>query len=147
MDSKYLSYSWDSFKRDIDILADSIWKWKYKYILAVTKGWLIPAYFLADALDIKIVKTICLSSYNGRKQGDIVHNRIEWFSEDILRNHKDWLVVDDIVDSWKTMNYIRNKYGVSIAFASIFKRPNVESPKYFVKESQDWIRFPWERRS
>jgi len=145
MSSNFKSYSQSQFEVDIRTLAASIGKSKYKYILAITKGGLVPAYYLANLLDIKVVKTICLSSYVEKKRSSLIEHRVEGFEEEI-KNPKDWLVVDDIVDSGKTMAFIKNKYK-NIDTASLFVRANVSKPKYFANslDSKIWIRFPWER--
>ncbi len=138
-----VSYSFSKFKGDIDILAQKIWKGKYQHILAISKWWLIPAYFLAKKLGINTVKTICLSSYEKKKQWSLIHHTVEGFKEEII-NPKNWLIVDDIVDSWKTLQFVRTLFGKKMACATLFVRPRSPKPEYFIKESNDWIRFFYE---
>ncbi|PID70013.1 hypothetical protein CSB37_04110 [bacterium DOLZORAL124_38_8] len=118
---------------------------KFKHILALTRGGLIPAYFLARELGIKSIKTMCLVSYGDtRDQDEIKHLKIDGFSEEIT-NTDEWLVVDDICDTGKTLDFVETVY------------PNIESACLYIKEHRSctyynqqvpnelWLNFPWER--
>ena len=141
--SLFYSYSWANFEVDIKNLAEKVWVWKVKYILAVTNWWLIPAYYLAKLLKVEWVKTINLSSYKWQTRDEIIHTEIEWFSE-IIKNPNEWLIIDEIVDSGKTLQFVQKLFP-SVRTASIFVKPNVKKPTYYIKETSNWIRFPWER--
>jgi Predicted phosphoribosyltransferases len=61
--------SWDQLHRDSKALA-----WRlldkdfFKGIIAVTRGGLVPAAIIARELDIRLVDTICVSSYDWKNQ-------------------------------------------------------------------------------
>jgi len=139
------TYNWESLIQDSKNLAEKIWKGKFKFILAITRGWLIPAYFLADNLWIKVVKTICLSSYkNWNVQGPIVHHDIEWFMEEI-KHPQDWLVVDDLSDTWITLEYIKRKYPRISTAVLLQKKTWGMKATYFWREVDNiWIKYPYE---
>jgi len=115
----------------------------YKYIVTIPCGGLMPAYLLAKALDLPVV-TINLKSYVGQKSGELQHMQIEGFGDTII-NPEDALIVDDMYDTGKTLQYLQNKY------------PNVDTAVTFARYSDHaatfageilghatWIDFPWE---
>lgn len=137
-----VTLSWRQFERDIKTLAHKIGKNKFKYILAISRGGLVPAAYLARLLDIKVVKTICLQSYENQARNEIVSHNVEGF-EEYIRDPKSWLVVDDICDSGATFKYVTTRYP-QIKTASILCRPAAPKPTYHVRDENNWVRFPWE---
>jgi len=116
-------------------------------IVSITRWWLLSAYFLADLLGVKSIETINISSRDGTSSGDIKD------STKIPKDFTDFraLIVDDLVDSWKTMKYILDRYTfnpLETKIATIFcKKDSGLTPDFFVEEisSHDWIVFPYER--
>jgi len=140
-----LNYNWENVKQDSKNLAANIWIWKFKFILAISKWGLIPVYFLADELGIKIVKTICLSSYkNGNVQWPVIQHKVAGFLEEI-KNPRDWLVVDDLSDSWFTLEYIKKEYPAIKTAVLLQKKTWWIKADYYAKEIDNiWVKFPWE---
>ena len=97
---------------------------------------------LRNELEIRLIDTACISSYNGTERGalDILKQ------SDIARDGKDWLIVDDLVDTGETAKALRAMMP-NAHFATVYAkpagRPMVDT---FVTEvSQDtWIFFPWD---
>jgi len=116
---------------------------KYDYILAITRGGLFPAYFLAKALNIP-VETINLTSYEDQQAGHIKHVTVEGFSCEVLEPEK-CLLVDDIYDSGQTIRYVQQKYP-SIDTACTYARWDDHTLTYVgeVLDYETWIDFPWE---
>lgn len=55
------------------------------------------------------------------------------------------LIVDDLVDSGKTLKTFRDIYGHSHKFAVLFSNSGVQIPDFYVKtKPNNWIVFPWE---
>ena len=103
-----IKVSWDAFYKSQRELVKKIKDSgrKYKYIVAIPSGGLIPAYCLSKALKIPVV-TINIKSYVEQgKRGDIVHYKVDGF-DDFIKNQEDALVVDDMFDSGETMKYIQ----------------------------------------
>ena len=68
---KTFPISWDQLHRDCKTLAWRLHeKGKWKRILAIARGGLVPAAIIARELDIHFVDTICVSSYTLRTQGE-----------------------------------------------------------------------------
>ena len=67
--NKTYPISWDQLHRDSKALA-----WRllnlgpFKGIIAITRGGLVPAAIIARELDIRLVDTICLSSYDWKER-------------------------------------------------------------------------------
>lgn len=136
-----LNIAWGDFHSDAKLLAAKLKsKGKFDAIVAVTRGGLVPAAVVASELGIRMVDTICVSSYDGKRQGQA----------EILKNislkNGNILVIDDLVDTGKTMELVR-KVIPNSHVATVYAKPKGrKTADTFVKEiSQDsWIVFPWE---
>jgi hypoxanthine phosphoribosyltransferase len=107
--------------------------------------------FLADLVrKMKIpirIDTMSVSSYTGKA---VVPRRLrvlKTFSEDVRNKHV--LIVDDILDSGKTMDAILNHLsGENITTATLYcKRTAKRKPDYYcdMVEECTWIIYPWEK--
>ena len=140
---KSFPVSWEELHRTSKALA-----WRllelgpFKGLIAVTRGGLVPAAIVARELEIRLIDTACISSYNGSERGalDILK------PSDIAGDGKGWLIVDDLVDTGETAKALRAMMP-NAHFATVYAkpagRPLVDT---FVTEvSQDtWIFFPWD---
>ncbi|MEQ8604806.1 MAG: xanthine phosphoribosyltransferase [Marivibrio sp.] len=133
--------SWDELHRTARALA---WRLNdlgpLKGIVAVTRGGLVPAAIVARELDVRLVDTVCIASYEHKDQGDA---RI---LKGVGGDGEGWLIVDDLVDTGKTARIVREmlpKAHFATVYAKPAGRPLVDT---FVTEvSQDtWILFPWD---
>ena len=101
---------------------------------------MVPATVVARELDIRLIDTVCISSYDDRSQGKLnVLKRADGDGEG-------WLIVDDLVDTGVTAKAVRAmlpKAHFATVYAKPAGRPLVDT---FVTEvSQDtWILFPWD---
>jgi xanthine phosphoribosyltransferase len=70
--AKIFPVSWDQFHRDSRALA---WRLSgagpFEAIVCITRGGLVPAAIVARELGIKLIETVCVSSYTGTNQGDL----------------------------------------------------------------------------
>lgn len=137
--------SWEQLHRDAKALA-----WRlldkdfFKGIVAVTRGGLVPAAIIARELDVRLVDTICVSSYDWKNQKGEVK-----LLKGIEGDGLGWLIIDDLVDTGRTGKLIRDllpKAHFACIYAKPAGRPLVDT---FVTEvSQDtWILFPWDAES
>lgn len=146
---KHFIVSWDQFHRDSKALA-----WRllekcsdWKGIIAITRGGLIPAGIVARELEIKLIETIGISSYDDyddkvRSQVSIIKN----IDKKIIGSGKGWLVIDDLVDSGNTAKILR-KLLPKAHIATVYAKPEGEPivNTYVTWVSQDtWIYFPWD---
>lgn len=117
-----------------------IFKKKWKGIIAVSRGGLIPATLLARELSIRYIDTVCIASYNNRNQNDI---KILKYNKS---NGKNFLVVDDLVDTGNTAKTIRLIYPKGY-FITIFAKPagKLLVDDYFMDIPQNiWLEQPWD---
>lgn len=133
--------SWDQLHRDAKALA---WRLSelgpWKQVVAITRGGLVPAAIVARELEIRLIDTVCVSTYDHQSRGEVnVLKRVEADGERML-------IVDDLVDSGATMAVVREmlpRAHVATVYAKPEGQPLVDT--YITEVSQDtWIYFPWD---
>jgi xanthine phosphoribosyltransferase len=138
---KNFPVSWDQLHRDARALAWRLSeKGPWERVVAITRGGLVPAAIVSRELEVRLIDTVCVSSYEHQTQGELM----------VLKGVPDegetTLIIDDLVDTGKTARLVREMLP-SAHFATIYAkpagRPLVDT---FVTEvSQDtWIHFPWD---
>ena len=141
--------SWEQIHRDSRALA---WRLEnivpnsgtWKTVVAVTRGGMVPSMIVARELDIRVVDTISVKSYDHQVQTDA--NILKFPSENYLGNGENILIIDDLVDTGKTFHTIRKHYPKA-HYAAVYAKPmGREVIDTFITEvSQDtWIFFPWD---
>ncbi|MDD4050042.1 MAG: phosphoribosyltransferase [Candidatus ainarchaeum sp.] len=118
-------------------------------ILGISVGGLFPAIHLSRLLDNKNLFSIAVKSYSKEKRGKI--ELINFPDKKFLKN-KTILIVDEIVDSGKTIQFIssllKEKYkpkDVKIASIYVNKKNCASYPDFYSKTNVDWLIFPWDR--
>ena len=134
--------SWSEIHRDSKALA---WRLnsiadQFKGIIAITRGGLVPTAIIARELDIRLVDTVCISTYEEQEIGNAK------ILKTIDSDGEGYLLIDDLVDTGRTAKTVREMLPKA-HFATVYAKP--EGNKYvdtFITEvSQDtWIRFPWD---
>jgi xanthine phosphoribosyltransferase len=135
--------SWEQLHRDARALAWRLAEQEpWQRIVAITRGGLVPAAIVSRELEVRLVDTICVSSYDHQSQGELtILKSIEGDGDG-----EGTLIVDDLVDTGKTAKVVREllpKAHLATVYAKPAGRPLVDT---FVTEvSQDtWIHFPWD---
>ncbi len=116
----------------------------WKGIVAVTRGGLVPATILAREMEIRFVDTLCIAAYDEQRMGSI--EVIKTPDLAYVEKGDGWLLVDDLVDTGRTMKKAHEllpKSHVATVYAKPMGKPYVET---FVHEvPQDvWVFFPWD---
>ena len=142
--TKTFPISWEQLHRDAKALAWRLVDMKtWKGIIAITRGGLVPASIIARELEIRLVDTVCISSYDFKEMGESKILK----SVDI--DEEDWLLIDDLVDTGRTARIVRDmlpKAHFATVYAKPEGRPLVDT--YITEVSQDtWILFPWDTES
>jgi xanthine phosphoribosyltransferase len=142
--TKTFPISWEQLHRDSKALAWRLVDMKpWKGIVAITRGGLVPASIIARELEIRLVDTVCISSYDFKDMGESKILK----SVDIDDN--DWLLIDDLVDTGRTAGIVRDmlpKAHFATVYAKPEGRPLVDT--FITEVSQDtWILFPWDTES
>lgn len=137
--------SWHEMHREATDLAHhlaTLGPWRG--IVAISRGGLVPAAILARVLNLRVVETICISSYDGREKGPI---RVLKAAPGDVGDGAGWILVDDVADSGATAERARAMLP-GAHYATLYVkpagRPYVDS--YLREVAQDvWIDFPWDR--
>ena len=146
--------SWDQLHRDARALA---WRLDgrgpdngaWRAVVAITRGGMAPAMIVARELDIRTVDTISVKSYHsGGGAADLRRDAEVLKSPDptIMGDGEGVLIVDDLVDTGKTLELVRDLYPKA-HFATIYAKPKGEPQvdTFITGVSQDtWIFFPWD---
>ena len=139
--NKRFPVSWDQLHRDGRALA---WRLAeigpFEGIASITRGGLVPAAIVARELDIRLVDTICVSSYDHQDQSEVI------IIKGLDGDGEGWLIIDDLVDTGKAARVVRKmlpKAHLACVYAKPRGKPLVDS--YITEVSQDtWIFFPWD---
>ncbi|MGI3184660.1 xanthine phosphoribosyltransferase [Nioella aestuarii] len=142
--------SWDQIHRDSRALAWRLDKrgpgedGSWRAVVAITRGGMAPAMIIARELDIRTVDTISIKSYNHQTQSEpLVLSKPD---EALMGDGEGVLVIDDLVDSGKTLEVVRAMYPKA-HFATVYAKPKGEPmvDTFITGVSQDtWIFFPWD---
>ena len=120
MYDKSFPVSWEEVHRNSKALAWRLSEKKpYKGIIAVTRGGLVPAAIVARELDIRLIDTVCVLSYNQKNKGEVNVLKECLIAED----GKDWLIIDDLVDTGETIKTIRLKLP-NAHYATVYAKPS-----------------------
>jgi xanthine phosphoribosyltransferase len=143
--------SWDQIHRDSRALAwrldkhgpgeDGAWR----AVVAITRGGMAPAMIVARELDIRCVDTISVKSYDWQKQAEAEILKAPDAAV-MGRDGTGILVIDDLVDTGKTLELVRRLYPKA-HFATVYAKPQGRAmvDTFITEVSQDtWIFFPWD---
>lgn len=110
-------------------------------ILCLARGGLVPAALLAHKLDIRDVHSVAITSYYNKEQFD---PEVRTALPDI--DGAGLLVVDDLVDTGKTIDFIKNHYPHAKVACLLSKPEGHDRADFVGREMKDnqWINFPWE---
>jgi xanthine phosphoribosyltransferase len=145
---KSFPVTWDQFHRDSRALA---WRLQglgpFDALVAITRGGLVPAAIVARELNIRVVESVAVKSYDHQSQSGI--KVLKPITDDLLQKAKTGgkiLIVDDLVDTGATARVVREMLP-GAHFATVYAKPKGrEMVDTFITEvSQDtWIFFPWD---
>ncbi|MBO6854673.1 MAG: xanthine phosphoribosyltransferase [Marivivens sp.] len=141
--------SWDQIHRDSRALA---WRLdghgpengEWRAVVAITRGGMAPAMIVSRELGIRTVDTISVKSYDHQNQ---THAEVLKSPDpEMMGDGTGILVVDDLVDTGKTLELVRKLYP-NAHFATVYAKPKGEPmvDTFITGVSQDtWIFFPWD---
>lgn len=133
-------------KDDAQVLVNMCRDFDPQIILAVARGGLTLSHLMAHALNLKDLFVINSSFYDNDKQ--LANINISNIPD--LSCTKKVLIIDDLVDSGRTMSEIfkilKVKFpNTEFKLATIFyKKTALLKPDFFVKYTDVWIDFFWE---
>lgn len=145
---KSFPVTWDQFHRDSRALA---WRLTglgpFDAIVAITRGGLVPAAIVSRELNIRVVESVAVKSYDHQNQGEVrVLKSISAQVLDLVRTSGKVLIVDDLVDTGATARAVRDMLP-GAHFATVYAKPKGRDmvDTFITEVSQDtWIFFPWD---
>ena len=142
--------SWDQIHRDARALAWRLDKQgpgpegEWKAVVAITRGGMAPAMIVSRELDIRTVDTISVKSYD--HQSRAAARVLKSPDAALMGDGEGILIVDDLVDTGKTLELVREIYPKA-HFATVYAKPQGRAmvDTFITEVSQDtWIFFPWD---
>ena len=124
-------------------------EFKYDGVIAIARGGLTPAHYIASALNIKCIDVIQVQSYNE----DNTQGALEFLSVlPALNSNNKYLLIDDLADSGNTFVKVieelkaHSSQVVIHSVALLLKPQSVFKPTYIgsTLKGNEWVVFPWE---
>lgn len=166
MDMNVTYLTWDDIESLLSVVIDELesGSWDPTVVVGITRGGLIPATMISHHLGIPMCSLDVSFRDNIEPWGG---QTTSWIPEEIVNDHR-ILVMDDINDSGKTFNWIKDDWANTVLYSDpIFQKPanwpwshikfaalmdNAQSSFKcdFYGRSIDksidpsWITFPWE---
>lgn len=147
--AKVFPVSWDQFHRDARALAWRLMdKGPFEAIVCITRGGLVPAAIVARELGVRVIETVCVSSYEHATPGEL--KVLKEISDGVRRGGdgegRGILVIDDLTDMGRTAKLVRSMLPhahLATVYAKPMGAPAVDT--FVTGVSQDtWIYFPWD---
>jgi xanthine phosphoribosyltransferase len=143
MAERYYAVTWDQLHRDARALA---WRLMgngpWRGIVAITRGGLIPAAIVARELEVRLIETVSIVTYDEEKKGEPQVTKTPIAAGD----GEGFLIIDDLVDTGATARVVRAllpRAHFAAVYAKPAGRPLVDT--FITEVSQDtWILFPWD---
>src|SRR5205807_4035792 len=138
---KQFPVSWDQFHRDARALA---WRLTeagpFQAVVCITRGGLVPAAIVARELGIRVIETVCISSYDHTRQSDL--KILKDVAATVIAGGggegAGVLIVDDLVDTGQTARVVRGilpRAHFATVYAKPMGRPMVDT--FITEVSQD----------
>lgn len=138
--SDHYFLSWDELHRDTRQLAGKLTFRHWQGIIGIARGGLIPAAILARELNIRMMDTLCISSYQHDQQGEI--NILKAVDGD----GEGYLLVDDLVDTGGTAKAAQQLLPKA-TLVTVYAKPQArELVSHYARDfdQHTWIHFPWD---
>lgn len=139
----YYNVTWDQLHRDARALAWRLMeKGPFDGIVAITRGGLIPAAIIARELDVRLIETVCVVTYDEEEIGEPKVTKLPRAAGD----GKGFLIIDDLVDTGSTARAVRALLP-NAHFATVYAKPAAKDlvDSFVTEVSQStWILFPWD---
>lgn len=132
--------SWDELHRDTRALAHRLLGKPWRGVIGIARGGLVPATILARELDIRLVDSLCIASYDHTRQGEAT------VLKGIDGDGEGFLLVDDLVDTGTTARIAREMLPKAV-FVAIYAKPSGKPmADHIAREfpQNTWIHFPWD---
>ena len=144
---RMIRLSWNQFHLDCEKLAGLIRQSgkQYDKMVCITRGGVFVGGLLAHFLEMRHITTIALKLYEFNKQQAVVE---ELSAPDLPLPGSRILIVDDMLDSGRTMAFLMDKWAdqYEIDIAVLYDKGNGDIRPTFCAATipDEWVWFPWE---
>jgi hypothetical protein len=143
--------SWEQIYEMLLNLADKIRKDKFEpdIIVGVSRGGWTPSRVMSDLLESPQIANVKAEFYEGVTETGEEPIITQPVSMSVKR--KKILVMDDVADTGRSLRKVRlhvlEQGATDVRIATLYYKPwSATIPKYYEKETRQWIIFPWERK-
>ena len=137
--------TWADVHRDSKILVRTLLDLRpWQGMVALTRGGLVPAAIVSREMEIRVVDTLCVSTYDGQDRGDVRILKIPVAASEA--KGEGWLLIDDLVDTGSTAQAaleILPKAHFATVYAKPKGRAYVDTHVHDVAQDT-WVFFPWD---
>lgn len=130
----------------------------FDVVLAITRGGLIPATLLCEALCLRNIlsATVIFYTDSGEQFFGMTEPRFLSFPSPDALQGRCVLIVDDVWDSGRTASAVRNRVlradAKLVKTAVLHYKPHQNQvadmePAFFAATTKNWVLYPWERVS
>lgn len=141
-----IKVTYEDLQKKCIILAEQILHSGFKpdMVVSITRGGLLSAYFLADLIGVKSIEMINIDSKQWWREIQDMTKIVKDFSQFKV------LIVDDLIDSGNTINYIFSNYqfdraNTKIAVIYLKQWAKIDADFFVEKITDEWIVFPYSR--
>lgn len=136
--------SWEELHRDTRELSRQLLPAnQWKGAIAITRGGMVPAAIITRELNIRLLDTICIKTYDKQDMGEA---EIIKTVDPRFGDGEGYLLIDDLVDTGTTARAVKALVPKA-RFVTVYAKPEGRAEvDDFIKEvPQDtWINFPWD---
>lgn len=137
--------SWEELHRDTRTLAAQLLPAsQWQGAIAITRGGMVPAAIIARELNIRLLDTICIQTYEKQEMANKA--KILKTIDARFGDGDGFLLIDDLVDTGTTARAVKALVPKA-RFVTVYAKPEGRAEvDDFIKEvPQDtWINFPWD---
>ena len=137
--------TWADFHRDTRKLVRKLMDMgPWEGNVALTRGGLVPAAIVAREMGIRVVDTLCITTYEEMQQGTL--SVLKTPDAALAAKGEGWLIIDDLVDTGTTAREARRLLPEA-CFAVVYAKPQGrETADVFVHDipQDEWVVFPWD---
>ncbi len=135
--------TWDLFEKDAKKLAQILQDHgPWEGVVGIARGGLVATAIIANAINIRNVKTVAVTSY----EGQTITTAEMLNSVEKIHDGAGWVFIDDLVDTGQTAELIK-RYYPKAKLAVVYAKPAGKAHADFSSrdiEQDIWLNFPWE---
>ncbi|MBI4215006.1 phosphoribosyltransferase [archaeon] len=144
-----LKLSWEEVEEMSRAMADRAQEFEPEVVVGISRGGFIPAVLVSDELGVPQVYAVNIKRYVGVGKSLPAPLLLQKLDVSHVKS-KRLLIVDDLVDKGDTMKAAlqmsKNAEAAEVRTAALLCKSPSFKPDYYVRETQEWVVFPWEKR-